>query len=56
LPHPSGQGDEFKFKTVSVLHYAGDGLWSYEEDIYNAKEAERVVTDYLEALAALEGG
>ena len=20
---------------ITILHYAGDGLWSYEEDAYN---------------------
>jgi ketosteroid isomerase-like protein len=52
LPHPKGTGDDFKFLTVSVLHYAGDGLWSYEEDIYNPKEAERAIAAYMAAAAA----
>ena len=56
LPHPAGTGEEFKFKTVSVLHYAGDGLWSYEEDIYNAKAAENVVAEYLQVRRAVEAG
>jgi hypothetical protein len=38
-----------------VLRYAGDGLFGYEEDYWDAKEAERVFTRYGEAVRA-EGG
>jgi hypothetical protein len=34
LPAPAGSGDEFCFPNLSVLTYAGDGLWSAEEDFY----------------------
>ena len=30
-----GDGSIFQAPNVSILHYAGGGLWSYEEDIYN---------------------
>jgi uncharacterized protein (TIGR02246 family) len=30
-----GDGSIFQAPNVSILHYAGEGLWSYEEDIYN---------------------
>ncbi|MHB8669736.1 MAG: nuclear transport factor 2 family protein, partial [Acidimicrobiales bacterium] len=54
LPHPGGSGEPFQFASVSVLHYAGGGRWSYEEDIYNAKEAERVLAAYAEAASATQ--
>jgi uncharacterized protein (TIGR02246 family) len=30
-----GDGSIHQSANVSILHYAGDGLWSYEEDVYN---------------------
>ena len=35
---------EDKFAVVTILKYAGDGLWSLEEDVYSGKEAEEVLT------------
>jgi ketosteroid isomerase-like protein len=49
LPHPSGSGEPFKFASISILEYAGDGQWSFEEDLYNAKEAERVLGEWAAA-------
>jgi hypothetical protein len=28
---------------VTILEYAGDGLWSFQEDIYNTREAQAVI-------------
>jgi ketosteroid isomerase-like protein len=42
-PAPDG-GAPFQFSATAVLCYAGDGKWCYEEDLYNASEAERVMT------------
>ncbi len=42
-PAPDG-GVPFQFNAVAVLCYAGNGKWCYEEDLYNATEAERVMT------------
>lgn len=47
-----GMTGEYKFAVAVVLHYAGNGLWSYEEDIYNAKEADAVLARFLEDAAA----
>lgn len=55
LAHPDGSGEPFQFASVSVLRYAGHGQWSYEEDIYNAKEAERVLAAYAQATSAAQG-
>jgi ketosteroid isomerase-like protein len=41
LRAPDG-GQPFQFICGTVLCYAGDGRWCYEEDIYNAAEAARV--------------
>jgi len=30
-----GDGTIHQSPNVTILHYAGDGLWSYEEDVYN---------------------
>ena len=43
------QPEPFQFAVISVLKYAGNGQWSLEEDVYNAKEAEKVVLDYFTA-------
>lgn len=45
FPAPDG-GDPFQFICGTILCYAGDGLWCYEEDIYNVAEAERVAALY----------
>lgn len=34
LPTPAGSDEEFCFPNLSVLTYAGNGLWSAEEDFY----------------------
>ncbi|MGH9205443.1 MAG: nuclear transport factor 2 family protein [Acidimicrobiales bacterium] len=49
LPDPTGGTAEFKFPKTTVLHYAGDGKWSYEEDYYNPHDAARVFTEWLKA-------
>ncbi len=30
-----GDGSIFQAPNYTKLHYAGDGMWSYEEDVYN---------------------
>jgi hypothetical protein len=51
---PGRASSDFQFATISILRYAGNGKWSSQEDIYNAKEAEVVLTEYLQAAA--DGG
>jgi ketosteroid isomerase-like protein len=46
-----GMTGEYKFAVVTILEYAGDGMWSYEEDIYNEKETEAVLARFLEDAA-----
>lgn len=47
-----GMTGEYKFAVVTILEYAGDGLWSLEEDVYNEKEAEEVLGRFLTEAAA----
>jgi ketosteroid isomerase-like protein len=49
LPDPAGGDRTYGFDVNVILHYAGDGRWSYEEDVYNPKEAERVIGQWLGA-------
>ena len=47
-----GMKGEYKFAVVTILEYAGDGLWSLEEDVYSGKEAEEVLARFLTDAAA----
>jgi predicted SnoaL-like aldol condensation-catalyzing enzyme len=49
LPDPSGGDGYFGFDVNVVLHYAGNGKWSYEEDVYNPREAQDVITAWIAA-------
>ena len=43
LPAPEGDDGYYGFDVNTILHYAGNGKWSFEEDVYNPREAEDVV-------------
>jgi predicted SnoaL-like aldol condensation-catalyzing enzyme len=49
LPDPTGGGRTFAFSNATVIEYAGDGLWSFEEDYYNPANANQVVGEWLKA-------
>lgn len=50
LDHPTESGVEFSFPNTTRLIYAGDNLFSSEEDIYNpARDAPRVVGEWIGA-------
>jgi hypothetical protein len=50
LDHPRPPGVEFSFPCISRVVYAGDGLFSLQEDVYNpARDATRVVEDWVAA-------
>lgn len=50
LPHPTDpDGPPFQFPTWTLIRYAGDDLWSYEEDNYNPKEAGDTIKAWLAA-------
>lgn len=56
LPDPSGGDAVFRFDVHVILHYAGDGKWSYEEDVYNPAEAERTIGAWIAAGGKLPPG
>lgn len=50
LDHPTEAGVEFGFPNVTRVVYAGNGLFSSEEDIYNpVRDAPRVVGEWVQA-------
>ncbi len=49
LPDPKGGDAYYGFDVNVILHYAGDGKWSYEEDVYNPTEAQAAVKAWVEA-------
>jgi hypothetical protein len=49
---PGRAASDFQFATVSILRYASGGRWKSQEDVYNAKEAEAVLAEYVQAVAA----
>jgi len=55
LPDPTGEGRRFAFDVNVILHYAGNGQWSYEEDVYNPKDAERVIGEWVAAGGTIPG-
>jgi hypothetical protein len=48
--HPSG-GDAIDFPGLTILHYAGDGRFDYEEDFWAVPGAQRAYQAYAEACA-----
>ena len=51
LEHPTDpSGEPFQFPTWTRLIYAGNGLFSSEEDVYNPlRDANRVISGWIEA-------
>ncbi len=47
-----GMTGDYKFAVITILEYAGNGLWSLEEDVYNEKEAEAVVARFVQDAVA----
>jgi ketosteroid isomerase-like protein len=47
LPDPTGGDEVYRFGCVTILEYAGDGLWSRQEDLYNPREGQQVVERWL---------
>jgi hypothetical protein len=38
-----GDGSIHEAANITILHYAGDGLWSSEEDVYNPADFLRML-------------
>ncbi len=50
-----GDGSLHQAYNFTLLKYAGDGLWSYEEDIYNPQHFADMLKGWRERKQALEG-
>jgi uncharacterized protein (TIGR02246 family) len=51
-----GDGSVHEADNVTILHYAGDGRWSYEEDVYNPADFARMVGGWVERRRELGRG
>lgn len=49
LPDPTGGDEVYRFGCVTILEYAGDGQFSYQEDVYNPRDGEVVFGRWLAA-------
>lgn len=49
FPDPTGGDALYRFGCVTIIDYAGDGLWSRQEDIYNPNEANEVIKRWIAA-------
>ena len=49
-----GDGSVHQAYNLTVLHYAGDGQWSYEEDVYNPASFATMVSAWTARKAELE--
>ncbi len=49
MPDPKGGNEVYRFGCVTILEYAGDGLFSYQEDLYNPVEANGTMERWVEA-------
>ncbi len=53
--HPSGKG-YVDFPGISIIHYAGNGLWKVEEDFWAQPLGTKAYTDYEAALDEHDAG
>jgi hypothetical protein len=49
-----GDGEIYQAANLTKLHYAGDGMWSYEEDAYNPQAMADVVQAWFAARKAMK--
>jgi hypothetical protein len=49
MPDPKGGSEIYRFGCVTILEYAGGGLFSLQEDLYNPQEGEAVIKRWLAA-------
>jgi ketosteroid isomerase-like protein len=50
-----GDGSRHETYNVTILHYGGNGQWSYEEDIYNPAIMQSMLQGWAARRAALAG-
>jgi len=46
LPGRRADGSWFEFAGITITEYAGDGKWSYQEDVYNWEKALEVLQEW----------
>jgi len=51
-----GDGSLHQEYNLTVLHYAGDGKWSFEEDVYNPEKFAVVFGEWMQRRRELRGG
>ena len=44
-----GRAEPYQFAGITVLEYAGNDKFSYQEDVYNMKECENVMKEWFAA-------
>jgi ketosteroid isomerase-like protein len=49
LPDPKGGDEVYRFGCVTILEYAGDGQFSYQEDVYNPAEGSETFGRWIKA-------
>jgi hypothetical protein len=49
MPDPKGGAEVYRFGCVTILEYAGEGLFSRQEDLYNPNEADEVMKRWMRA-------
>ena len=47
LMRDPGDGSVFEASNITILRYAGDGLWAEEEDVYNPQHFLTMVTEWI---------
>jgi ketosteroid isomerase-like protein len=52
--HPDGESPPIDFPGITILGYAGDGKWSYEEDYWAGPQAGEALRTYREACAKFD--
>ena len=53
-PYSHSDGSVHEFKCFSLLKYAGDGFWSYEEDLFDPGDMEAAIAGWVAAKAAAQ--
>lgn len=50
-----GDGKIYEAPVLIILRYAGNGLFNYEEDVYNPANMEAMMAEWLAAKEAIDG-
>jgi uncharacterized protein (TIGR02246 family) len=50
-----GDGSVHQAANITILHYAGDGRWSYEEDVYNPAHFADMLVGWQNRVKELQG-